>query len=305
MVQFKAKDNSNFSVTDYKKYVGWAFTKVLAVNPTKEERNKLLNIESDKIPEYTGTTEKGDKFAKVVFYVQPLDLDKNPIENVIIPATFFITKSYRFNKDKSKVQVIDKYGYSGWATEEQIKTKAKLFSATGNPLCISEEYRPAYEGEIALIEFIKNYLNLDDYFAYIDNVWVKNPKVLPEDCECLTETLKFFEGNFKEIANIPSLMPSNTLKMEYGVNFSKGNVYQDVYTNKTCKTSTKSIKDIEKDINGRKERGGLANREYSFEYFHEYKGVAPTENIANSTPSDLPFQAPNENTVVNNPWLNN
>lgn len=304
MKKFKARDNSNVAVSDYKKYIGWAFTKVLAVNPTKEERNKILNIDSDKIPEYVGTTEKGDKFAKVVFYIQPLDLDKNPIEGAIMQATFFITKSYNFNKDNTKVQVIDNYGYSGWATEEQIKNHEKLISANGKPLRISETYRPAYNGEIALIEFIKNYLNIDEYFAYVEGIWTKNTKTLPEDCECLTETLKFFSGDFSEIKDIPSLMPSNILKMVYGVNFNNGNVYQDVYTNKTCKATTKSIKEIEKDILSRKERGGLQNREYDFEYLHEYVKVTPTENF-NSTSSNMPFQTPNENTIVDNPWLNN
>ena len=133
-----------------KRYIGASPVYVLAVNLTKEERNKLLNAEIDSEPEYLREREVDGKNVPqviVTFYVKP-DVEGD----IIIPMTFFVDKSYRYNRDKTKVQVIDKYGYSAWATPEDLKNKATLKSSTGKALRITTEYRPAYNGEIQLIE---------------------------------------------------------------------------------------------------------------------------------------------------------
>ena len=281
----------------YKNYIGWANTKVLAVNPTMEERNNLLGINSEKIPEYTGTDENGVKFAKVTFYVQPLDTEGNPIGS-IVDATFFIRDSYRYNRDKTKVQVIDKYGYSGWATQEECKNHAQLKSGVGNNLRITTDYRPAYQGEIALIEFIKAYLNIKEHITYENGQWVINKKELPEDCECAVEVKTFFTNNFAEIKDVPKLMPENTLKMVYGVRTTDKGTYQTVYTNVVARANSRNVNNIIKDITDRKANGGLANQEYDGEPIHEYT-VTPTDL---STPENNPFPAPDNNTN-NNPWF--
>lgn len=281
----------------YKNYIGWAQTKVLAVNPTMEERNKLLNITSEKIPEYTGTDNEGVKFARITFYVQPLDAEGNPIGG-IVDATFFVRDTYRYNNNKTKVQVIDKYGYSGWATQEECKDHSQLKStSTGNNLRITTDYRPAYQGEIALIEFIKAYLNIKEYITYENSQWVVNKKELSEDCECTVDVKSFFTGNFNEIKDVPKLMPENTLKMVYGVRTTDNGTYQTVYTNVVAKANAKNVNNIIKDITNRKTNGGLSNQEYDGEFIHEYT-VTPTDL---NTPENNPFPAPDNNN--NNPWF--
>lgn len=280
-----------------KRYIGAASSFVKAVNPTKEERNKLLNADIDKDPEYIKEREiDGRKVPQVIvtFYVKP-DVE----EDVIIPMSFFISKSYRYNSTKTKVQVIDKYGYSAWATEEEVKNKTQLVSSNGNNLMITTEYRPAFDGEVQLIEFIKFYLNIAEALSYIDNKFVPNPKISDKaDCECYLDMEKLFKGDFSEIKEIPVLMPTNKVKIMYGVKTNdEGKQYQAVYTNKVARNGSLSYKTIEKDLNDRKAYGSYSNVEFDVNPFREYTVEATNFNKVVETKVDNPFS--NSNTDIN------
>lgn len=279
-----------------KRYVGASPVYVLAVNPTKEERNKLLNAEIDSEPEYLREKEvdgKNVSQAMVTFYVKP-DVEGD----IIIPMTFFVDKSYRYNRDKTKVQVIDKYGYSAWATPEDLKNKAALKSSTGKALRITTEYRPAYNGEIQLIEFIKSYLNFDEALSYVNGEWVKNPKVVNmEECECSLDMDKLFKGDFSELNEVPKLMPKNKVKVMFGVRTTEdGKQYQAVYTNKVLRNGARDYSEIDKDLQERKNAGAFSNMEYDTNPFREYTVEATDFN--NSASSDMPFPKAEESS----PW---
>lgn len=279
-----------------KRYIGASPVYVLAVNPTKEERNKLLNAEIDSEPEYLREKEVDGKNvpqAMITFYVKP-DVEGD----IIIPMTFFVNKSYRYNRDKTKVQVIDKYGYSAWATPEDLKNKATLKSSTDKALKITTEYRPAYNGEIQLIEFIKSYLNFDEALSYVNGEWVKNPKVTNmEECECSLDMDKLFKGDFSELNEVPKLMPKNKVKVMFGVRTTEdGKQYQAVYTNKVLRNGARDYSEIDKDLQERKNAGAFSNVEYDINPFREY--TVEATNFSNSAPSDMPFPATEESS----PW---
>ena len=279
-----------------KRYIGASPVYVLAVNPTKEERNKLLNAEIDSEPEYLREKEVDGKNvpqAMVTFYVKP-DVEGD----IIIPMTFFVDKSYRYNRDKTKVQVIDKYGYSAWATPEDLKNRATLKSSTGKALRITTEYRPAYNGEIQLIEFIKSYLNFDEALSYVNGEWVKNPKVVNmEECECSLDMDKLFKGDFSELNEVPKLMPKNKVKVMFGVRTTEdGKQYQAVYTNKVLRNGARDYSEIDKDLQERKNAGAFSNVEYDINPFREYTVEATDFN--NSGSSDMPFPKAEESS----PW---
>lgn len=279
-----------------KRYIGASPVYVLAVNPTKEERNKLLNAEIDSEPEYLREKEidgKNVPQAMITFYVKP-DVEGD----IIIPMTFFVNKSYRYNRDKTKVQVIDKYGYSAWATSEDLKNKATLKSSTDKALKITTEYRPAYNGEIQLIEFIKSYLNFDEALSYVNGEWVKNPKVTNmEECECSLDMDKLFKGDFSELNEVPKLMPKNKVKVMFGVRTTEdGKQYQAVYTNKVLRNGARDYSEIDKDLQERKNAGAFSNVEYDINPFREY--TVEATNFSNSAPSDMPFPATEESS----PW---
>lgn len=279
-----------------KRYIGASPVYVLAVNPTKEERNKLLNAEIDSEPEYLREKEVDGKNvpqAMVTFYVKP-DVEGD----IIIPMTFFVDKSYRYNRDKTKVQVIDKYGYSAWATPEDLKNKVTLKSSTGKALRITTEYRPAYNGEIQLIEFIKSYLNFDEALSYVNGEWVKNPKVVNmEECECSLDMDKLFKGDFSELNEVSKLMPKNKVKVMFGVRTTEdGKQYQAVYTNKVLRNGARDYSEIDKDLQERKNAGAFSNVEYDTNPFREYTVEATDFN--NSGSSGMPFPKAEESS----PW---
>ena len=82
----------------------------VGVNPNKSELEKLYDRELDKDPEYV-TEKDGVVSARIDFIVRTDTAAKcnNGIE-LLTKVSMFIRKEYRFNKDKTKVQVIDKYG---------------------------------------------------------------------------------------------------------------------------------------------------------------------------------------------------
>lgn len=272
-----------------KNYVGYDNCYVVAINPSLEERNKLYNSQSDKEPTYNGVNNEGKKTATVAVY---LKLESQ--EDVIIPAYFTLTEDYRWNKDHTKVQVIDKYGYSAWATEEQVKSHAILLSSSGNPLRITTEYRPAYVGEIALIEFIKNFLCIDELLAYKNNAWVVDESLSKTDCECYLDTAEFFKGNFKEVKELTTLAPNNRVKVAFGVRTTEdGNLRQAVYTNKTVRCASSNANTIFKEIEERKANGALQTTTYENVPVKEYTVAATTfvKKEASNT-SDDPWATP-------------
>ena len=84
--------------TPVKRYVGIAPVKVLAVNPTKAELEKLYNTTLDKEPEYLGSRETDGKnipFVRVDFIVAT-DEDKSGVA-MTTKVSFFIGKQFEIN----------------------------------------------------------------------------------------------------------------------------------------------------------------------------------------------------------------
>lgn len=287
----KVKESTDAAT--FKAYTGYDNCYIAAINPTLDERNKLLESSSDKAPVYVSTNEQGKKTANVVFYLKPESLTE---EKVFIPAFFMLTEDYRWNKDHTKVQVIDKYGYNAWATEEQVKTHAPLLSSQGNNLRITTEYRPAYQGEIALVEFIKNFLNIDELMVYKNNVWTSDSSLNKADCECYLDTAKLFKGDFSEVKEVATVAPNNRVKVVMGVRTTEeGNVRQTVYTQKSLRSAAANANSIFKEILERKANGGLATTEFDNAPLHVYEVKATTfvpkeENTAATTVD--PFATP-------------
>lgn len=278
------KANESVENAGFKRYIGAAPVFVKAVNPNKAERDALLGANIENMPEYIGEKETNGKKVpqvRVTFYVQP-DVEGAPV----IPMTFFVSKEHRYNKDNTKIQVIDKYGYSGWATKEQLASHEQLKSSSGNNLRITTEYRPAYNGEIQLVEFIKHYLNINELLSYIDEKWVINTKLNKDDCECSLDMEKLFKGDFSEIKEIPTLMPTNKVKVMFGVRTTDDNKqYQAVYTNMVLRNNARDYSAIDKDLQERKNAGAFANIEFDTKPFREYK---VEETTFTSTPEDMP-----------------
>lgn len=294
-----AKGKESTEATGYKRYIGVGAAFVKAVNPNKKEMEALYGREQENEPEYVGTVERDGKDipnVRISFITNP-DPEKYG-EGILIPHTYFLRREYRYNSDKTKVQVIDKYGRTAWVTIEQAKNHEIPMYSNG-PANLDKDYRPAYVGEEELTQFLINYLNIPNVMKYdrANNKWylVDNP----QDSECrLDEIEKYFKGDFTELRSAIALQPTNKVKILYGVRTTDDNKqYQTTYTRMTLKNSVTDYSKLDADVMEMKSRStsaSVAQTEYRVDDFQEYKVEATpiTESTATTESSDLPFDDP-------------
>lgn len=271
---------------DIKRYIGVGTTEVIAVNPTKAELDKIFGYDV-KEPEYVTEDENG-KVAHVTFVVRTVPEQCNGIET-INRVVFTLRATPAYNRDKTKVQVLDNYGNSSWADVEDAKAGKQLLSANGNPMKIDTKYRMACQGEVDLVSFLKIYLNVQDVFNYIDGSWVKKENA--DDFLFSLEHVKdYFNGDFKEVKEAIALQPHNKVKLLYGVRTTDENKqYQAIATRDRLimrnNAGSKTYEKVEAELNNIKQAGGYSNTEYKVQELAEYK-VEATNLEAPSSSSD-------------------
>lgn len=151
------------------KETGFFEGQVVAVNPNKEELEKLLGTELDKDIEYTGTTEDGEKKLTISFWLKVTKTGR--LKNL----RFYLEDVERVSNDKVKKQYINDVGATSWSDKEE--NLPDWFK--------QRQYRVARRGEEELYNFVINWLNkLDTKDA---------EAVLSFDWE------KLIRGNVKEI----------------------------------------------------------------------------------------------------------
>lgn len=287
-----AKGNVSTEGNEVKRYIGVAPVFVLGVNPNKKELEAIYNTSLDNDPEYINEVESdGHQVKNVrVDFITKSDPDKcNGIE-FTSKVSLFLREEYRYNKDKTKVQVIDKYGRTAWVTIEQAKAHEIPVYKNG-PANLDKDYRPCYVGEEDLTNFLKAYLNIPNVMKYVNSTWVMVDK--PEDCEARLEHIKdYFKGDFKELKDAIALQPGNKVKVLFGVKTNTENKqYQAVYTPMFLKNSVTDYSRLDKDLQERKNGGAYPNTEFVVGDLKEYKVEAT--DLSSPAPDD-PFQS--------NPW---
>lgn len=271
-----------------KKYIGVAPVYVLAVNPNKEELEKLYNKELENGPEYISEIEVGEDKHKVqnvrLDFIVKTDTEKCGGVEFLTKVTFFIRNEYRFNKDKSKVQVIDKYGITAWVTIEQAKNHEIPMYKNG-PANIDKDYRPAYHGEEELTKFIKTYLGIPNVMKYVKDTWVMVDN--PEECEARLEHISdYFNNDFKELKEVIALQPTNKVKVLFGVRTTDDNKqYQAVYNQMFLKNNITDYSKLDADVKERKDNGAYPTTDFVVEDLKEYN-VEATD--FNNVPTDAP-----------------
>ena len=265
-----------------KRYIGVAPVKVLATNPTKSELEALYNTTLEKDVEYIGTQDvEGKKvpYARIDFIVRT-DAEKCDGIEMTTKVSYFIRKEYRFNGEKTKVQVIDKYGRTAWVTKEQANAH-EIPEYKNGPANLDKDYRPCYVGEEDLTNFIKTYLNIPNVQKYVNGKWelVDNPA----ECEARLDGIdKFFAGDFKELKEIMSYQPNNKVKVLFGVRTTDdGKQYQAAYTQMVLRNGVTDFSKLDKDLQERKAAGAYSTTEFAVTPIHEY-------NVESTKVEDLP-----------------
>lgn len=153
------------------KETGFFEGEVVAINPSREKLEKLLNTTLEKDPEYLSKDENGKVRLNLTIWVKDVNTGK------LRSTRFFLKDVERGNKDKTKLQYINDVGMTTWAdSEDNLQEWFK-----------SRPYRVAHEGEEEMYNFAVTWLNkLDtrDAETVLDFDWSK-----------------LMKGNIKEIAD--------------------------------------------------------------------------------------------------------
>jgi hypothetical protein len=274
--------------SSFKLFQGICAFKVVAINPTKKEYKEILNREVEEEPSYTSKNDKDQETSRVTFYVQT-DANSNINNGIVMNASFSFTlvKAKRTGTQSGKIQIIDKYGRTAWATPEEVEKKDIPMYANG-PAPISAEYRPACQGEEDLINFMKTWLNIPDTRVYnrTNNTWTERED--KSDCEISLDLKKLFAGDYSELKDIITVASDFLVKGVAGVRTTdKGKQYQAIFTRFFLKNASSNYIKLEKEVTDFKNTGGAADTEYDFANLHEYKVTASSFKKQDAT-EELP-----------------
>lgn len=269
---------------------------MLAVNPSKAELDKIYGTDMP-APEYVVDGDNG-KEARITFIVKT-DPDGCGGIEAINRVMFTLRNTPAYNKDQTKVQVIDDYGNASWASVEDAKAGNKLMSSTGKELKIASKYRMACNGEADLVAFLKTYLCVDDAFNYVNGSWVLKDNA--SDYLFSLEHIKdYFKGDFSELRQAIALQPNNKIKLLYGVRTADdGKQYQAIATRERLmlrnSAGPKMYERVAKELMSIKQSGGYANTEFKVQDLAEYSVEAtdlsstPADSSDNGSEDDLPW----------------
>lgn len=307
---------------EVERLIGIAAPKVLAVNPTRAEKNKILEQSfTDEEIKYVGETTVKDKNNQdinvpqiridILMKTDPEVACNSGLEKTFT-VSFFISKSAYYSfKDPANptMQVIDKYGRTAWVTPAQAKDHIvpeyiiKNGPRAGQTMKanICPDYRPAYIGEEDLVKFIIALLNIprpDVWDAEKKTYVIKtDPKELAKS-ECMLDDIKkYFEGNVSEVAKIVKFQPNNKLKLLLGVRTAQnGAQYQAVYTAMPLKLSVTNYKVWEDALKADKAAGRHPNVEYRVQNLAIFKAEATNYSEQEAPKSNDPFAEQNQET---------
>lgn len=277
----KGKESTEAAVV--KRYIGVAPVKVLAINPTKEKLEELYGTTLDKDVEYTGEQD-GVKTARIDFIVKTSD--KCAVD-MTTKVTFFLRKEFMFNKDNSKVKVMDKYARTAWVTKEECKAHA-IPQYSNGPANISAEYRPLYRGEEEMTLFVKNWINIDDVMTYNKKTKTWSMVDNPSSCEAQFDTAVLeaaFEGKFDKIQEMVDYQPNNVVQVMFGVKTNdEGKEFQTAFTRMTLRAHSTNYDGLEAALNEAKSNGAYPTTEFKVCTIEEY-APAPT-NLETTEPAN-------------------
>lgn len=264
---------------ELKRYTGVASVFVKGINPTKEELEKFYGRDIENEPNYVGQNNEGKPQARIEFLVEadPASKLHKGVE-FKSKVTFFITRQQRVGRDTGKILIIDKYGNTAWATQDDIDNHRIPMYSNG-PASIAPDYRPAYDGEAELVAFLRAYINIDSPFNYDKNTRKYSWKSAAElaDLESPLEKIEdYFKGNFKELHDIINLQPTNKVQVLFGVKHTDKGDYQDTFNRMFLKNNNTNYSKLAKEVSDAQMGGAYPSTEFEVSPFHEFV-VTPTD----------------------------
>lgn len=289
---------------------GVAAGTIEAVNPDLKTIKELFpRSQATEEPKYVGTTTiKNSKDADVevpqvrislIFKTDPAISTNNGID-ATLTIPIFLAKGYSYSHKNgiTKVKVIDKYGRTGWATQEEIKTHA-IPQYSNGPANIDKDYHPCFIGEDELVSLIIAYLGLPRPDVWDDDakkfIMKTKEEELAESVCLLDHVEDYFKGDLSEIREILAYQPDNRVKVILGIRTNNnGNQYQAAYTKQWMKLGTSNYKNVVKEIEDAEKAARDAGREPSTRFV-----VGPLEEV---TLQATNYPAPSSGDNEDNPF---
>lgn len=288
-----ATSNAPTNVSTVKKlYVGIAPIQILAVNPTAKQLEEIYGNKQEKEPVYISevldnNTNQNVKQVRVDYFVKTVKEDCG-IET-ISKVTFFLKNTCIYNRDKTKICVINIYGQTAYLPIEcmqknmPIPANMQWFNTKG--------MRAAYNGEEAITGFMKEYLGIPDptYYKEGQRVFIDDLSRAEVGFDHIKD---WFNGDFTELNDVLSIRPENKVFVLMGVKTTGDNKqYQHIFSDKALKIKAKSTDYFMSYFMKRKEAGAFSNIEFDGQPIHEYT-VNPTTFSQGTTPEEDPLAAP-------------
>ena len=167
--------------------------------------------------------------------------------------SFYVVKTNRVSS-KGTVEVINDYGTSAWMNPDMtVPANMSWYNTEG--------MRKAYKGEPALIEMLKNLLNLPSLKAATEAGNPANAKASLSDSDWDT----IFNGNFSVFQSLIK-STENKIGVLLGVKtVDDGKMYQATYNRKTLRQYTKATGKFEylrKDVQSAQANGAFATTDF-------------------------------------------
>jgi hypothetical protein len=178
-------------------FVGFTSVKVVAVNPSREEINKLVGREGDdtlKEMTYLGVDQDNNDRLRLSFWLEDMKTGR------MFVHSFHLTNRGRVSKDEKKVQIINSTCNTSWAPliegtdkvdESLIQSWFSNFTDKQGKILGPKKWRKALSGEEELVILLR--------------VWLGRIKFLDTETEVLIDTKKLFKENYKELRELISL----------------------------------------------------------------------------------------------------
>lgn len=196
-------ENEGFS-----KKVGLFSSKVLCVNPSKEEYKDLLGMElkpESKADEYLGESKEGNTTLRINFWLEEVKSKQK------FNVTFFLENKPKTNKEGTKEQYINSIGSCSWADDPN--NLPKWFVAKGE-----DSFRPAYVGEEELYNFMRTWLgklDFKDAETVLDLDW---KKLMKGNVNLIKEQIDgAYSTNIVSLATVKTVVKDEESKEYQGV----------------------------------------------------------------------------------------
>ena len=242
-----------------KLFTGAENFKVIAVNPTKEEIEKMYGREINFTPEYTNTTKVTDGDGERE--VDQIRLDfylSNEDDSITTKAQFYIAKTHH-KSQTGKLKVINDFGKTTWLEKDAIQSGSvpdnmSWYNTSG--------IKVALRGEEELISFLSNLLNLPFDLSKLEDVSDAHARISKE------EWAKIFAEDFSLLKGIIE-STNNKVGVVLGVKTKQdGKLVQTIFNRTTLRqytldsTKADKFKWILKDILEAKAAGAFGNVEF-------------------------------------------